>query len=82
MENRVVVEVAVDVAREVRSADRSLLVFELDFNRAEAGVEHDAGRFGRCCSHEVGGEQHGAGGDDDFFSMGQLILIDGFDCDR
>ena len=41
MEDGVVVEAAVDVLEEVLRADRRLLGIELDFDRAEAGVEQD-----------------------------------------
>jgi hypothetical protein len=71
VENRVVVEAAVDVIQKVLGTDRRLDRVQFDFDLAVGGVQQHVRRFGRRGRHQVGSEQHGAGGEGDFFSMGQ-----------
>ncbi|MNF13711.1 hypothetical protein D3C80_2156500 [compost metagenome] len=68
MENGVVVEAAVHVLEEVLAADRRLDWVQFHFDLAEAGVEQYVRRL--VGSHQAGGEDDRAGGEQEIFQHG------------
>jgi hypothetical protein len=80
VENRVVVETAVDVMQEILGTDRRLFGVQLDFDLAEAGVQQDVRRL--VGGHDAGGEGDRAGGEQEFFQHGSKILRGGSGCEE
>ncbi|MNH26394.1 hypothetical protein D3C79_864460 [compost metagenome] len=68
VENGVGVEAAIHVFQEILAADRRLDRVQFHFDLAEAGVEQYVGRL--LGSHQAGGEDDRASGEQEFFQHG------------